>query len=102
MSSKALLPSYQVLYRIAQNKKLHMIADTVILPAATDMIQCLVKIVLSSFITYRYQRTVFQRIADISEDLVEQLIEKLRNKCFSIQIDKATDCSAIGHLIAYA
>jgi hypothetical protein len=28
------------------------------------------------------------------------VIEKVRNKCFSIQIDEATDCSGIGHLIA--
>jgi hypothetical protein len=45
--------------------------------------------------------TVSGRIADISEDSEEQLIEKLRNKRFSIQIDEVTDCSGIGHLIAY-
>jgi hypothetical protein len=37
----------------------------------------------------------------MSEDLEEQLIEEVRNKCFSIRIDEATDCSDIGHLIAY-
>jgi hypothetical protein len=44
--------------------------------------------------------TVCQRTADLSED-VEQLIEKLRNKCFSLQIDKETDTNGIGHLIVY-
>jgi hypothetical protein len=45
--------------------------------------------------------TVTQQIADVSVDLEEQLIEKLRNKYFSIWTDEATDCSSIGRLIAY-
>jgi hypothetical protein len=46
---------------------------------------------------------VSRRIADthVSEVLEEQLIEKFRNKSFLIQTDEATDCSDIGHLIAY-
>jgi hypothetical protein len=44
---------------------------------------------------------VSRRIIDISEDLEEQLIEKLRNKRISIQIDEETACSGAGHLIAY-
>jgi hypothetical protein len=39
VSSKALLASYQVSYRIAQNKKPHTIPETVMLPATTDMVQ---------------------------------------------------------------
>jgi hypothetical protein len=45
---------------------------------------------------------ISRRIAHISEDSGEQLIEKLRNKRFSVQIDEAIDCSGICHLIAYA
>jgi hypothetical protein len=37
--------------------------------------------------------TVSGRIAGMSEDS-EQLIEKPRNKRFSVQIDEATDCSS--------
>jgi hypothetical protein len=45
--------------------------------------------------------TVSRRISDISEDSEEQLMEKFRNNRFAIQIDEATDCSGVGHLIAY-
>jgi glutamine synthetase type III len=84
-----------VSHRIAQNKKPHTIAKTVILPAAIEMVQTMIgekcaqhlrNIPISS-------DTVSRRIADISEDLEEQLIEKVRSKHFVIQTDEATDCS---------
>jgi hypothetical protein len=56
---------------------------------------------LSSFVIYHCQITVSRRICDTSEDLEEQLMEKLRNSRFAIQIDEATDCSGVAHLIAY-
>jgi hypothetical protein len=40
-------------------------------------------------------------ISDVSEDLEEQLMDKLRNNRFAMQIDEATDCSGVAHLIAY-
>jgi hypothetical protein len=39
VSSKAPLASYEVSYRIAQNKKPHTIAGTVILSGAIDVVQ---------------------------------------------------------------
>jgi hypothetical protein len=39
VSPKALLASYQVSYRTAQNKKPHTSTETMILPAAIDMVQ---------------------------------------------------------------
>jgi transcriptional antiterminator len=43
--------------------------------------------------------TVSRRIADISEDLDEQSIEKVRRESFSVQIGEATDRCGIGHLM---
>jgi hypothetical protein len=78
VSSKALLSSYQVSYRIPQNKKLHTITEIVILPATTDVVQIMfgqkcaqqLRIILLS------NYMVSQWIADTSEALEEQLIEK--------------------------
>jgi hypothetical protein len=80
VSSKVLLTSYQVSYRIAQNKKPHMIAETVILCAAIDMIQkmfgekCAQQLRNISLSNH----TISLWIADISEYSEEQLIGKLR------------------------
>jgi hypothetical protein len=104
ISSKALLASYQVAYRIAQNKKPHTIGENLLLPAAIDMVQTMLgekcaqqfpNIPLSN-------NTVSRRISDTSEDLEEQLTEKFRNNRFAIQIDEATDCNGVALLIADA
>jgi hypothetical protein len=81
VSSEALLEFYQVSYKMAQKKKPHTITDTVILPAAIDMVQTMFgeKCVQQLHNIPLSNNTVSQRIADISEDLEEQLIEKLRN-----------------------
>jgi hypothetical protein len=72
-SSEALLASYQVSCRTAQNMKPHKIAETMVLPTATGMVQTMFlgkcaqqfrNIPLSN-------NTVSRRIADISEDVEE-------------------------------
>lgn len=105
VSSKVLLASYQVSHRIAKCKKPHTIGETLILPAAIDIVSTMLgefslsaaqlkNIPLSNDIVSRL-------ISDISEDLCEQLIEKLRNNCFALQVDEATDVHKDAHLIAY-
>jgi hypothetical protein len=82
VSSKTLLASQQVPYTIAQNKKAHTIAETIILPAAIDMEQTMFveKCVQQLRNVQLLNNTVSRRIADISKDLEEQLIERLRKK----------------------
>jgi hypothetical protein len=79
-SSDALLATYEMLYRIAQNKKPPTIAETVILLAAIDTLQPMFgekcaqqfrNISLSN-------NTISLWIPDITEDFDEQLIEELR------------------------
>lgn len=101
--TKALLASYKVAFRVAQSKKPHTIAEELILPSAIDMVSTMIgesaanqlkNIPLSN-------NTISRRIHDISENINEQLISKLKNKNFAIQLDEATDSNKDAHLICY-
>ena len=45
--------------------------------------------------------TVSRRINDISEDICDQLVSRVRTLKFAIQVDEATDVAKDAHLIAY-
>ena len=45
--------------------------------------------------------TVQKRIDEIAVDLEEQLIVKLRQRPFTLQIDKATFCGIVASILAY-
>ncbi|XP_060846219.1 zinc finger BED domain-containing protein 5-like [Rhopalosiphum padi] len=101
--TNALIASYKVSYRIAKCKKPHTIAEELILPAAIDMVNIMVgesagkllsKVPLSN-------NTVSRRIHHMAEDLNDQLIEKIKEKEFGLQLDEATDNNKDAHLICY-
>ena len=74
--SNALLALYLVSYRIAKLKKLHTIEETLVLPAAIDM----VKIMLGEPYAKQLRQipladnTVGRRINDTSKDIGDQLV----------------------------
>ncbi|XP_029657427.1 SCAN domain-containing protein 3-like [Octopus sinensis] len=81
VSSNALLASYKVSYRIAKCKKPHNIGETLVLPAAIDMVEAMFG---ESYAKQLQQipladNTVARRIDDISEDLCDQLVSRLQN-----------------------
>ncbi|XP_026464819.1 zinc finger BED domain-containing protein 5-like [Ctenocephalides felis] len=45
--------------------------------------------------------TVARRISDISDDLCDQLIEKIKLSSFALQVDEDTDVAKDAHLITY-
>ena len=101
-NTQTLLASYKVAYRIARTKKPHTIAETLILPAAVDMVAVMFgeaeanklhSIPLSD-------TTISRRICDMADDINTQLIEKVRD-IFAIQLDEATDSHNDAHLICY-
>lgn len=47
------------------------------------------------------KNTISHRINDISDNINEQLINKLKDNNFSIQLNEATDCNKDAHLICY-
>lgn len=90
-------------YRIAQCKKPHTIAETLVFPAAIDMVKTMFG---QSYANQLRQipladNTIGRRIDDISEDLCDQLVSRMRTSKFAIQVDEATDVAKDAHLIAY-
>ncbi|XP_029655586.1 protein FAM200A-like [Octopus sinensis] len=91
------------LKRIAKCKKPHNIGETLVLPAAIDMVEAMFG---ESYAKQLQQipladNTVARRIDDISEDLCDQLVSRLRNCKFAIQVDEGADINKNAHLIAY-
>ncbi|XP_026471061.1 SCAN domain-containing protein 3-like [Ctenocephalides felis] len=103
VSQKALLASYEVSYRIAKCKKPHSIGETLVLPAAIDIIAMMFGESYADQIKSipLADNTVGRRISDISDDLCDQLIEKIKLSSFALQVDEATDVAKDAHLITY-
>ncbi|XP_049322931.1 zinc finger BED domain-containing protein 5-like [Astyanax mexicanus] len=103
VNSKAQMASYRVAYRVAQCKKPHTIAEQLILPAAVDMVSVMLdEISAAKLKTIPLSNdTIARRICDISNDLEAQLIDKLKENRFAIQVDEATDSSKNCLFISY-
>ncbi|XP_026481385.1 zinc finger BED domain-containing protein 5-like [Ctenocephalides felis] len=103
VSQKALLASYKVSYRIAKCKKPHSIGETLVLPAAIDIIAMMFGESYADQIKSipLADNTVERRISDISDDLCDQLIEKIKLSSFALQVDETTDVAKDAHLITY-
>ena len=90
-------------YRIAKCKKSYTIAETLVLPAAIDM----VKIMFGEPYAKQLRQipladnTVGRRINDISEGICDQFVSRMLTSKFVIQVDEATDVAKDTHLIAY-
>ena len=86
------MASYKVACRVARCKKPHTIAKELILPAATDLVSIMVgenaakklkDVPISN-------NTIYRRIEDMGVDISDQLICKLKDNEFAIQLDEAT------------
>ncbi|CAH1962093.1 unnamed protein product [Acanthoscelides obtectus] len=78
---EAIFSSYKVAYKIARFKKPHTNGEELILPAAIKIVE-----------------TMF---GDNPKDVQHQLLAKLRDKFFSIQLEEATNSNKDAHLIVY-
>ncbi|XP_026467745.1 zinc finger BED domain-containing protein 5-like [Ctenocephalides felis] len=84
-------------------KKPHSIGETLVLPAAIDIIATMFGESYADQIKSipLADNTVGRRISDISDDLCDQLIEKIKLSSFALQVDEATDVANDAHLITY-
>jgi len=92
----AVKASYLLAYRIAKNNKPHTIGENLILPAAISICtEILGKEAANKLKTIpASNNTVQRRIVDISENIEQQLLNRLSSKpifLFSIQLDESTD-----------
>ena len=100
-----LVASYKIACRIAKEKKPHSIAETLIKPCALEMTE----IVCGSDQRRKLEgipmsnNVVKSRIDDISENILEQVVEELATSPFpfSLQLDESTDVSYCSQLVCY-
>ena len=100
---KALEASYHVAKLIARQKKPHTIGETLLKPACLEIVRLMLgskevkevsKVPLSA-------DTIKRRIDDMSNDMLETLIKKLKTSPkFSIQIDETTDINKKAQLLS--
>ena len=103
VSEKAVEASYHVAKLIARQKKPHTIGEELIKPACLEVVGLMLgqkeaeqvrKVSLSA-------ETFKRRIGDMSEDLLETLLNKLKTSGkFSLQIDETTDIKKQAQLLA--
>ena len=89
---KAQLASFKVAYRIAKCKKLHTIAEELVLPAALDLVSTMIGESAAQKLKALplSNNTISRRIDKILDDINDQLVAKIREKEFSLQLDEET------------
>ena len=103
VSEKAQEASYLVAELVAQKKKSHVIAESIIMPACKIIVNTMLgkealceveKVPLSD-------NTISRRIHDMSEDTENNVSETLKNTNFCLQVDESTDITNKCHVIAF-
>lgn len=102
--AKALAASYEVAYLVAQSKKAHTIAESLVRPAAVAMTKAMHGVKTSNtLLTIPLSNdTIGRRIQDMANDIKDQLIDRVKKSGrFSLQIDECTDVSAAAQLLTF-
>src|SRR4029434_7749262 len=96
----ALKASYQVALRVAQTKKPYIIAESLILPAASDM--CKTMFGKEEYVKKTEKHPFARPIDELAADVSAQLVTKLQKAdYFALQIDESTDVSNDAQLLAF-
>lgn len=95
MDNSARLASYKLAYRIAKSKKPYSIGESLVLPAAKEIVSVLFGDEMARKVSSipASNDTIERRVNDIADFTEETLVKKLQVGRFSIQLDESTDCS---------
>ena len=102
-TTNALRASYIVAYKVVQAKKPHTIVEQLLLPCAKEM----VRLVVSEDAAWKLDDisvsndTVSRHINEISLNIKEQVVDKIKKSHFAIQLDESTDVSQFSQLLAF-
>jgi zinc finger BED domain-containing protein 5/7/8/9 len=103
-NESAVKASYIVSLQIAKQKKAHSIGEDLILPVMKEVVRIMIgdKEVKKLEPLSISNNTVKRRIVDMSEDVLEQIVEKVNlSPYFSIQLDESTDIASQAQLLVY-
>lgn len=104
ISDKAQEASFRIAQLIAQKKKSHLIAESLIMPACRIMVKTMLGVEAEKeIITIPLSDSkISRRIINISEDIEEQDNEVIKSGgLFALQIDESTDISGKAQLMAF-
>ena len=97
--------SYEVSLLVAQNKKAHVIAESLILPAAKILVRNLIgeESVAKLDSVSLSNNTVKRRIEEMSVDITDQVVAGVRDSKFgfALQLDESTDVTNCCQLLVY-
>ena len=95
----------QLAYRIAKCKKLHTIAEEIVFPTALDLVSAVIGELAAQKLKAvpLSNNIISRRINKISDDINDQLVAKMRENEFSLQLDEATTSTSNkdAYLICY-
>ena len=86
--AKAQFASFKVAYRIAKCKKLHAIAEEIVLPAALDLVSTMIgESVAKKLKAVLLSNNIICRKIDKISDISDQLVAKMHGNEFSLPLD---------------
>ena len=89
---------YAAYYQIAKQKKAHTIGEDLLMPVMKEVVKIIIgeKECKKLDAVYLSNNTVKRRIADMSNDVLQQIVHQVK-KCplCSIQLDKSTDIAGL-------
>uniref|UniRef100_A0A3B1IGP9 Uncharacterized protein n=1 Tax=Astyanax mexicanus TaxID=7994 RepID=A0A3B1IGP9_ASTMX len=102
--AKAVEASYRVAQLIAKAGKPHTIGESLILPAAKEMVSVMLgeKPCKQLNLISLSDNTVERRINEMAHDVTQQLIKRVReSRFYAIQLDESTDIANLSNLLAF-